>query len=809
MHSARSVRRFAVLLALLPLPLLAQKGYQQPPAAIRTILDAPPTPGLSLAPNREWFILTERSGLPSIAEVAEPHLKLAGTRLNPHTNGPASSGGLEGMTLQRISDGSTTTVHVPAGGRLSGPSWAPDGHHFYFTQTTDSGIALYLGSPDGSVRSLMGPVLNGAHGSPCSWLDGGRELLCARIPADRGTAPVAPDAPTGPVTQETAGRSAPERTYQDLLTSPFDEALFAYYFATQWVIVGLDGTTTSVGVPGLTTSLSPSPDSRYFIAETVQRPFSYQVPWGRFPSRTAVWDRSGREVHLLENQTRVDVQSLARGSTAKGPRSWRWRADAPATLVWFEALDGGDPKVEVPHRDRIVMLNAPFNGEPRTWLETEWRAGGISWGRNNLALVSESWAPTRKTRTWIVNPSVDGGAPRLLFDRASDDSYGNPGSPLSETDSTGRTTLLFSRDGKSIWLSGAGASDEGNRPFIDKMDLTTGKTIRLWRSSGPVYETVVAPVNAEIGTFITRRESTTEPPNYWRRDVILRRAPEQLTHNPDPAPAFAGVTSKFLTYTRADGVTLTATMYLPAGYDARHDGPLPFLFWVYPAEYETAAAASQVSGSPYRFTRPGGASHLFMLTQGYGILDNPSFPIVAINGGEPNDTYVEQLESSARAAIDTLVGMGVADRDRIAVGGHSYGAFTTANLLAHTDLFRAGIARSGAYNRTLTPFGFQSERRTYWEAEPVYRRMSPFTYADKLNEPILFTHGMDDNNSGTFPIQSERMYAAVKGFGGTARLVMLPGEAHGYSARESVGDVLAEMTEWLDRYVKPPKTTTP
>jgi dipeptidyl aminopeptidase/acylaminoacyl peptidase len=798
----------AVML-LLPSVGTAQQAYRQPPAAIQAMLDAPPTPALTLSPGRDWFVLSDRTGLPSIAEVAEPHLKLAGTRLNPHTNGVASAGGNTAMTLQRVADGQRLTVRVPSGGRLSGPGWAPDGRHFLFTQTSDSGIALYLADRDGAVRQLLGPVLNGAHGAPCAWLDGGSEILCARIPRDRGAPPARPAAPVGPVSQETSGRTAPERTYQDLLESPFDEALFAYYFATQYLIVDLDGTTTPVGEPGLIVSLSPSPDGRYFLARTLQRPFSYQVPWSRFPSRTAIWDRTGREVRLLRDQTLVDPQSPARGATTAGPRSWRWRGDTPATLVWFEALDGGDPDVTVPHRDRILSLAAPFTAQPATWLETEWRAGGIWWGGDDLALVSESWSPDRRSRTWIVDPASPATAPRLLWDRATDDRYGDPGSPLQHTDSTGRTTLQRSRDGRSLWLLGSGASAEGDRPFVDRLDLATLTTTRLWRSAAPFYETVVAAVDAERGTFITRRESREEPANYWQRDVILRRAPRQLTDLQDPEPAFGAVTAQFLQYTRDDGVALTATLYLPAGYDRTRDGPLPFLFWVYPAEFESRDAASQVRGSPYRFTRPSGASHLFLLTQGYGILDNPSFPILGVNGAEPNDHYVEQLESSARAAIDTLVAMGVADPDRIAVGGHSYGAFTTANLLAHTDLFRAGIARSGAYNRTLTPFGFQSERRTYWEAEPVYRAMSPFSYADQLDEPILFTHGMDDNNSGTFPVQSERMYAAVKGHGGTARLVMLPGEAHGYSARESVGTVLAEMTAWLDRYVKPPRQVTP
>ncbi|HRP08645.1 MAG TPA: hypothetical protein PLL69_09165, partial [Gemmatimonadales bacterium] len=642
-------------------PLSAQDGYRDPAPVIQAMLDADPPPQISISPGRNWFVLLERRGMPSIEEVTEPHLKLAGSRINPHTNGTVSTGGYLGMVLRRTGGEAETRVMVPSGGRLSAPSWAPGGGRFYFTQSTDNGIALYLADTTGSVRQLLGPTLNGAHGSPCQWLDGGTELLCAAVPADRGPAPERPVAPSGPVTQETAGQARPERTYQDLLDSPHDEALFEHYFATRNVIIGVDGKVTPIGPAGLTLSLDPSPDGRWFIARTVHRPFSYQVTWGRFPARTAIWDRSGREVRLLEDLDQVPEMRLARGAVPPGPRSWRWRGDVDATLLWTEALDQGDPGIQVPKRDRIVALAAPFSGAPTTFAETEWRAGAITWGRENLALLTESWSPTRMTRTWIIDPSRPDQAPRLLWERASDDAYGNPGFPLVQTTADGRTLLQFSRDGKSLWLSGSGASPQGDRPFLDRLDVATGRTTRMWQSSGEAYETIVAAIDPDRGTFITSRESLTEPPNYWRRDMILRRAPMQLTRTPDPAPQFAGVHKQAMVYTRDDGVTLSGTLYLPPGYDRRRDGPLPFLLWVYPAEFINADAASQVRGSPYRFTRPGGASHLFLLTQGYGILDNPTFPIIG-EGETANDRYVEQLEASARAAIDTLVAMGVADR---------------------------------------------------------------------------------------------------------------------------------------------------
>jgi dipeptidyl aminopeptidase/acylaminoacyl peptidase len=405
-------------------------------------------------------------------------------------------------------------------------------------------------------------------------------------------------------------------------------------------------------------------------------------------------------------------------------------------------------------------------------------------------------------RTWAINPSNPSQAPRLLWERATDDRYTDPGSFQLTRGPFGQPVLLTSRDGNSAWLTGLGSSPEGDRPFLDKYDLVAGKTQRLFHSEAPYYESVVSVLDGEGVRAVTLRESPNDVPNYFIRDIATGKL-SQITHAKDPAPEFSGVTHEFVKYKRADGVDLTATVYLPAGYDKQRDGPLPFFLWAYPAEFESAAAASQVSGSAYRFTRPQGSSRLMMLTQGYGVMDNPTIPIVALNGGKPNDTYVEQLVAGAKAAIDKIVAMGVADRDRIGVGGHSYGGFMTANLLAHTSFFRAGIAESGAYNRTLTPFGFQNEERTYWEATELYTRMSPFTYADSIKTPILLVHGMADDNTGTFPINSERLYAALKGNGGIAKYIQLPAEPHGYRARESIGHVMAEEVAWLDKYVKP------
>jgi dipeptidyl aminopeptidase/acylaminoacyl peptidase len=633
-------------------------------------------------------------------------------------------------------------------------------------------------------------------------VDAGR-LACLTVPAGRGAPPAGSAVPTGPIEQESDGKAAPNPTFQDLLRSPADEATFDHYAAAQVALVGVDGRVTPVGAPAVRNRVAPSPDGRWLLVETVRRPYSYLVPLGSFPSRTEVWDLSGRVARVVDDRPLDERASRRFDQVPPGPRGVAWRADAPATLAWVEALDGGDPSAKVAKHDAVRTLAAPFAGAPTTHLQLEYRGQGIVWARPDLALVTEGWRRTRRTRTWAVDPSAPDRPARLVFDRSSEDRYGDPGRFELAPNAAGRPALLTTQDGRFAFLAGAGASAEGDRPFVDRYELATGRTTRLFRSAAPFYEEPVAVLDPDRAVVLTRRESATEVPNYWRRPLASREAPRQLTAFADPAPQFAGVTSRLVTYRRADGVSLSATVYLPAGYDRAKDGPLPFFLWAYPLEYGSAAAASQVIGSPYRFTRPQGASHLFLLTQGYGVMDNPTMPIVARDGKEPNDSYVEQLVGSAKAAVDQLVAMGVADRDRVAVGGHSYGAFMTANLLSHTNIFRAGVARSGAYNRTLTPFGFQGEERDYWKAQGLYTAMSPFTYADRVRTPLLLIHGMADDNQGTFPVQSERYYAALKGNGATARYVQLPAEAHGYRARESVGHTLAETVAWLDRWVKP------
>ena len=787
-------RHLVVLLILAAAPsLAAQAPYKTPPPDVVAMLDAPPLPAVSVSPDRAWILLVEQRSMPTVAELARPWLRLAGSRINPRTNGPRQPSLVTGLVVKRVADGAERRVAAPPGG-IGFPAWSPDGRRIAFTVTGDSMIGLWIAdAATAQARRLAVPPLNAADGPPCQWMPDGARLLCLFVPDGRGAPPPEPAVPVGPTTQETSGRPAPVRTYEDLLENSHDEALFDYYFTGQLALVdAASGAVTNVGSPAVIDRADPAPAGGFLLVVKTVRPYSFLVPADLFPKSIEIWTVQGERARTLAELPLAD-NIPARGVRA-GPRAITWQPGVPATLVWAEAQDGGDPRTRVAHQDRVVRLTAPFTDAPGVLAQLDQRYAGVVWDTAGLALLSEFDRERRWIKTWILDPHTTSGVPALLWDRSAEDRYADPGTPLQRGVGAQRGLL---KSGDWIYLAGAGASPQGERPFLDRLNLKTRRIERLWRADTVHYEAVVAVLDDAARQVLTRRESRTEPPNYFVRDVKDGRL-RAMTAFADPAPQLTGVQKRLVTYTRADGVPLSGTLYLPPGYTA--GTRLPVVMWAYPIEFTSATAAGQVTAAPNRFNLIRGPSHLLFLTQGYAVFDDPKMPI--IGGDTANNHYVEQLVMSARAAVKALVDLGVADPNRIGVGGHSYGAFMTANLLAHSDLFRAGVARSGAYNRTLTPFGFQNEERNLWEVPDVYLRMSPFLHADSVTAPLLLIHGEADDNSGTFPIQSERLYAALKGLGKTTRLVMLPGEAHGYTGRESVLDVVAEMFEWFDRWVK-------
>ncbi len=778
-----------------------QQGYRLPPKEVVDIIDAPPEPGVAFSPSGDWMLLVYRDAMPSIEDLARRMLRLGGIRIDPAANGRFQTDFIRGLALRPRDGGEVINLPFPDTVRIGTISWSHRSDAFVFTVITDQGTELWIAktsdpsSPMRIVPSLT-TVLDGF-----DWMPDGKQLLVNMVPENRGLEPTPPVAPAGPSIQESLGNTSPTRTFQDLLTNAYDEDLFVYYGTSQLALVDFDGNMTKVGKPGMIDSAIPSPDGNHILTVSINRPFSYTLAYDSFPKSIVVWDAKGAPLYTV---TEVPMEeNIPIEGVRLGPRGIGWRPRYPASLLWTEALDGGDPRNKVDHRERIIAISAPFISEPQELFKLQHRYAGFGFFTNpQLMLATEMDRDRRWVTTRLYDSSKPDIAPRVVFDRSIRDRYGDPGRIVTKPDETGYSVAV--EDAGSVFLAGQGATPEGFRPFLDRKDKDTLETTRLWQCGEGSYEAAAMLLDMDGSgkpTIITRNESPTAPPNYFLIELSTEKR-IQLTDFKDPTPQIRGIKKQIVKYQRADGVPLSATLYLPADY--KPGTRLPLMVWAYPLEFNDPSTAGQIASSPFQFTRMASISHLTLLTQGYCIMDDATMPIV----GDPetmNDTFVKQVVDSAKAAIDKAVEMGVADPERVAVGGHSYGAFMTANLMAHCDFFKAGVARSGAYNRTLTPFGFQSERRPLWEAKDIYAEISPFMHADKIKKPILLIHGKNDNNPGTFPLQSQRMYQAIKGNGGHVRLVMLPLESHGYRARESVLHTQAEMIEWLNQYVRDAK----
>ncbi len=786
------------LLALVLLSLgglIAQEAWKTPPEPIARIATAAPSPAVQVDPSGKTLLVSEADGQATLADLARPMMRLAGLRFDPERWQSHGVRGASRLSFIDIASGKRTPIQFPAGVRVTATGWSPRGERLAFLVIAESAPpTLWVAELDGTTKRVLERPINAVGGAPYVWLPEGNTILARVIPEGWRAPASARPLPAGPSVQETSGPAGPTRTYQDMLKSPHDEDLFEAYVQSEWVRVDVvGGPAKSLLGPRLWTSVQPSPDGQYLLARRIQRPFSYLLPMNSFPEATEVYDLQGGLVHVVHVaplQDRIPIEGVP-----TGPRSVRWLESSAAELTWVEAQDEGDPRKTVEHRDRVFAAEAPFTGTPKLLIALKHRFRGLeALELPGHFFVSEydrdrRWETTRLVRT--DQPEV---APRTVFDRSTKDRYGDPGDPWRRIGAFGRRVIAV--EGGALFLNGRGASPKGDRPFLDRVDLASLEKTRLWECGDQLYESVVTLLDGRADSLLIARESPTMPPTWVRRQ---RANGEETTvfATADPAPEFRGVTKTLLQYKRADGVPLSGTLYLPPNH--RPGERLPCFVWAYPEEFNDAQTAGQISGSPHRFTYPRGSSHLLLALAGFAVLDDASMPVI----GTPekgNDNFLDQVVAGAKGAIDHLDQLGIIDPKRVAVGGHSYGAFMTANLLAHCDLFRCGIARSGAYNRTLTPFGFQSERRTYWEAPETYAALSPFAHAPKINEPILLIHGELDANPGTFPIQSERLYQAVKGHGGTARLVMLPLEDHGYAAKESSLHVLAEMIEWLKKH---------
>ena len=801
--------------------------YQTPAPAIAALLDAPRTPSVLVAPGAGWLAILERPARPSMAEVARPVMRLAGLRFDPARLVPPPADTARRAKLTNRSPPGDTDPPAVLAGRFSGirilplagenenralaglpagnlsimhPAWSQDGKRLAFSIVWKDRSELWVADPiSARAKRLSKLKLNGITGWPCRWRPDSTGLLCRTQALLPEPLPQQQATPGGPIAQAHSGAPAPARTYQDLLASPHDAALLAHYLTVQLHDIPLKGREKKIGKPGMHLEAAWSPDGRYLLVTTLRRPFSYLVPINRFARNIEIWNRRGEHTFTVASLPLAEHVPIGRDSVRQGPRIADWRSDAPATVYWVSAADGGDARSESPVRDELFLLAAPFVGEPVRLAQLGQRFVGVQWSDDRLTLVWDGWWKSRNRRAYAYQPGQPEEARRLLFDFSVQDAYADPGVPVMTLNNTGFPVLLRHPDNETLLMEGFGATPEGDQPFLDAFDIGSGKSTRLWRSRAPYYEKIQVVLGGDPLQFLTLREARDAPPAFALRTLGADK-PRMLTEASDPYPALAGMQKELLRYQRGDGVWLSAYLYLPPNYSPAA-GPLPGVLWAYPLEYRRASEAGQVTDSPYRFPFVTLRSMLPWLTAGYLVMDEVSMPVVGEEGREPNDSYVEQIVASAEAAIAEGARRGVLDPGRVLVAGHSYGAFMVANLLAYSDLFRAGIARSGAYNRSLTPFGFQREERTFWEAPELYFRMSPFMQADHINEPLLLIHGMQDENSGTYPLQSERLFAALKGLGKTSRLVLLPHEGHSYLARESVLHQAWEISQWLDKYL--------
>lgn len=788
---------------LITAPLHAQDdiAYQTPPKLISDLVLAPPTPSISLSKKGDWLLLLQRSSYPSVEELAQPELKIAGLRINPANFAPSRQTFINSLVLRQVNSGKDFTITgLPSPLFASQVSWSPDEKKIALLHTSASRVDLYVIDVATRRASKVNKTPLNSIMVDYDWIDNQR-LLYAVTTKTAAQAPKRSLLPKGPATQENLGKASPRPTYQDMIKSPHDEDLFAFYTTVQ-LIQNTNGAEQKIGQPAIYSRVSISPDKKYMLTQTIKKPFSYLVPASGFATAVSITDIAGKLIKKITDLPSAETAPSGYDNVQPTPRGYGWRNDQPASLTWCEPLDSGLIKKPAEYRDAVYQLEAPFSGKPEQLFRTKMRFSYVLWGNDQAALVSEGLRSKQQTQLNRYSPTT--GDLEKLFSRNTTDAYSNPGQPVTAPNQWDKQTLLLLDKGNKILLNNTtGSSPKGDLPFLLSFDLHTKKADTLWRCHEGSYEYVAQVSDPEKLVLITRRETENEVPNYWQKNLRLRIADRPLTAFKDPYPAMKGVQKQKIKYQRADGVTLTGDLYTPAGYTPGKDAPLPVFIWAYPAEYNSVADAAQIRGSKHRFTTLSWGSPVFYVTQGYAVLNNAEMPIVATDTArKPNDNFIEQLRLNAEAAIRKLSDMKVGDSNRVAVGGHSYGAFMTANLLAHTKLFKAGIARSGAYNRTLTPFGFQNEDRTYWQAPELYHDMSPFSYANQIKTPLLLIHGDADNNTGTYPIQSERLFNAIKGHGGVVRYISLPYESHGYQGKENILHLLTEQLNWLDKYVK-------
>jgi dipeptidyl aminopeptidase/acylaminoacyl peptidase len=777
--------------------------YQKPSPEILALADYERAPSVSMDTKKEYLLLSYRNTYKTLDDLNQTEMRLGGLRINPLTNISSTVTYVNNLKIRKISNKYETQISgLPLNAKISNVAWSQNEKKIAFTNTTHSGVELWvIDVASATAKKITSDNLNANLGSPFSWMKDNETLLVKVLPKNRpALINDKKDLPKGPTVSVSDGSKSQNRTYQDLLKNKSDEANFDALVTSELYIITTSGTASLFKPADIYAGESFSPDGNYLMLTTIQKPYSYIVPYSRFPQKSVVYDLTGKEIKQVNEVPLTEIMPKGFSSVRTGKRSMSWRADKPATLVFVEALDEGDQAKKVDYRDELFQWNAPFNSTPTSMMKTQQRFGEIIWGNDSFAIAYESWYDTRNTKTYLLNPSNPNEAPKVISDRNSQDIYSDPGNFETKKNEFGR--YVISIENGNAYLIGDGHSKEGQFPFIDELNLKTLKTKRLYISKiKDKKEDLISIEDFKKGEVLVMIQSKNDYPNYYFRNIKSGKL-LPITDFKNPFESIKNVYKEVIKYKRKDGVDLSGTLYLPANYDLTKKEKLPLLIWAYPAEFKDKNSAGQNDKNPNEFTFPNYGSFVYWVTKGYAVLDDASFPIIGEGATEPNDTFIKQLVDDAEAAINAVANLGYINRKKVAVGGHSYGAFMTANLLTHSNLFACGIARSGAYNRTLTPFGFQSEQRNYWDVPAIYNEMSPFMNADKMKTPLLLIHGEADNNPGTFTLQTERYFQALKNLGAPTRMIILPKEAHGYVAKENILHLLWEQDQFLEKYLK-------
>ncbi len=777
--------------------------FQKPSQSILALADFERAPSVSMDSKKEYMLLSYRNTYKTLDDLNQEEMRLGGLRINPITNISSSVTYINNLKIRKIADKNEIQVSgLPENAKITNLTWSQNEKKIGFTNTSSSGVALWvIDVAAAKAQKITEYNLNANLGNPFSWMKDNETLLVKMLPKNRATLiDVKKELPKGPTVLISDGSKSQNRTYPDLLKNKIDEANFENLITSELYKVTLSGNATMYKNADMYVGESFSPDGNYLMLSTLQKPFSYIVPLNRFPQKTVVYDAAGTEIKIVNEVPLTEIMPKGFSSVRKGKRSMNWRADKPATLSYVIALDEGDQAKKVDFRDEVFLWNAPFLNEATSMMKTQQRFGGIIWGNDTVAIASDDWYDSRNTKTYLCNPSKPAETPKIISDRNSQDIYSDPGNFETKKNEFNRYVLAIEND--TAFLIGDGNTKEGQFPFIDEYNLKTLKSKRLYTSKiQDKKEDLVSIEDFKKGEVLVQIQSKNDYPNYFFRNIKNSKL-TPITSFQNPFESIKNVYKEVIKYKRKDGVDLSGTLYLPAGYDRTRKEKLPLLIWAYPAEFKDKNSAGQNDKNPNEFTFPNYGSFVYYVTKGYAILDDASFPIIGEDKTEPNDTFITQLVDDAEAAIKAVDDLGYINPKKVGVGGHSYGAFMTANLLTHSNLFACGIARSGSYNRTLTPFGFQSEQRNYWDVPNLYNEMSPFSSADKMKTPLLLVHGDADNNPGTFTLQSERYFQALKGLGAPVRLVLLPKEAHGYAAKDTIFHLLWEQEQFLDKYLK-------